>query len=208
MRRNYLRLFARIQELSNELLPAVRPTANYTKGEVLRILAFRLSVHAEIEGFLEQCAVDFATYLAELNNAGKLSTGLCGQIVQHKYWCDYPPKKVSNITTNAAVVVSNVLNSVQAFAAGNNGVTEKDILKLFVPLGMEIGFFSHSWLAAMNDLARARGETAHASWLSGGISQPTPNGERARLIVPLLGLRHLVDEISRIRSIAQVSSSN
>ncbi|GLZ38369.1 HEPN domain-containing protein [Actinokineospora sp. NBRC 105648] len=198
----YRELLSRIRKLSKEFLPKISPTASYRDDQVRQMFAFRLSAHAEMEGFLELCAQELATELAMKNSKGILSKTVAELIVEHKEKCDFPPMSVTKRPKDIQDRVNKALNKVQGEISQNNGVSEKDVLKLFVPLGIDIDGSWHPWLNSMNDVSQARGRVAHRSWVVGGSQIPTPQAERARLVGPLFGMRRLIEEIEVIRAVS------
>ncbi len=195
-------LLKNLRGLSGELLPPVNPTASYSQGEIVRMYAFRLLAHAEIEGYVEDLAEELATALATRNKANRLSAKVTARLLHHTYLADsYPPRSITKRLSpkDSQKAITQSLNSLQAMITSNNGVSEKDVLKLFLPLGVDLSFFDEDWLRAMNELAAARGEVAHRSWItSSTIVQPDPQSERQRLVVPILGLRNLTVECERL----------
>ncbi|WP_285635939.1 HEPN domain-containing protein [Lentzea sp. NBRC 102530] len=170
------------------------------------MFAFRISAHAEIEGFIEYCAETLMTHLATKNNAKTLAYSTQKALLLYKDMNkQFPPQSISFQVPSGGTAdkIRSVLNAVESSIATNNGVSEKDILKLFVPLGVSLNFFEENWLRSMTDLARARGEAAHNSWVSSNtVQQPDPITERSRLVLPLRGIGKLVDELERLRAVA------
>jgi HEPN superfamily RiboL-PSP-like protein len=203
MRPEYLALIRQVRLLSRTLLPPVSPTARYSGSEILQMLAFRLSAHAEVESFLEDCASHLADHYATLNNQNKLSSRVRRLLLHHSGMRDqYPPRSLTApLPTNVGRKITGILNAQIDAIEGNNGLSQKDILKLFVPLGVEISFFNTAWLDSMDRFARSRGDVAHKSWLNPS-RQPEPREERRLLVAPLLGLRDLIEEVARLRALA------
>jgi hypothetical protein len=202
MQREFLALLKRIRRLSVEMLPASSPTARYTHHEVFRMLGFRLLAHAEIEAFLEWCAEDVATLYAAKNNSRTLSPKTQKYLVLHtRLVASYPPRSLSfSIPQDAYKIIKGMLNGHLSMINQNNGASEKDVLKLFVPLGCDSAFFDHRWLASLNALAAARGEVAHnSSLVAAPQRQPTPEGERDLLVQPLVGIRSLVRKLDELK---------
>lgn len=196
----FLALLGHVRECRDRLLPAVNPTASYTDEEVMRMLGFRVLVHAEIESFLESVAIALVdAYNAKLKTAmpqwAREHFDLHGRLVTK-----YPPTTLSySPGTNEKKQITGLLKQHMLVIEGNNGATERDVLKLFVPLGFSIGFFSRDWLQSMTELGRRRGDVAHNPSRSVAI-QPTPEGEKLALVDPIFGLRALAREADRILS--------
>jgi hypothetical protein len=207
VRSEYFEMLRRIRLLRTELLPSTSSTASYTNGDVLRMLGFRLLTHAELEGFFEFCAEDLVDHYSTRLTNGVLSGRMRRHLVLHSQMVDhYPPRSLTfpvGIDSSQDKAIKGILRSHQNIIEGNNGISEKDVLKLFIPLGCETTFYDHSWLASLNALARARGEVAHNSALTPSASaQPTPENERSRLVEPLWGTRALIAELLRLKALA------
>lgn len=194
------------------MLPAESPTARYSQADVFRMLGFRLLAHAEVEQFVEACAEALTLHYAGMINPQRLTTTLSSRtqrmLLLHLCMTDkYPPLSItrprpSPSNKDPLKHILSGLNQHQGVIGGNNGVSEKDILKLFMPLGFDLQFFDHSWLVAMNNLAKSRGEVAHNSFQLSAQAIPTPRGERDLLVLPLFGLRRIVDEVIRLKASA------
>jgi hypothetical protein len=186
-----------LRRISGELLPPVNPLVRYSDGEVLRMFSFRLLAHAEVEGFLESLAEEMVVSLSVKNDMNTLRPIVRERILHHYLLTKgYPPRTLVDLPlgSESQKAIRGVLNNTQNDVEKNNGASEKDVLKLFLPLGVPIAFFDRDWLRSMNDLARARGEVAHNPWsTSVAAQQPSPQDERRRLVRPLWGLKRLAE---------------
>lgn len=192
-------LIRRISFCSKSLLPQSNPKGSYTKAETYRILAFRLFAHAEIEGFIEDCAEALVVALGAANNANHLPPKIKAHLVHHRKMVEhYPPLSLNYSPSNKDQQhIRGLLNNISSSITSNNGVSEKDVLKLFTPLGFPLSWFDTSWLSSMTDIAVARGEVAHRSVDDSISVQPTPADEKRRFVAPLLGLRKLAAEVDK-----------
>lgn len=210
---NLTDLVVKIGRISKELLPKVDPTASYSDRDVMLMCAFRLLAHAEIEGFLEECAEHLRTLYATRNNANTLSKTVSLRLLASASMMDrdrdggYPPRTIRFSSLGAKErqkAINGFLNGHGSRVLQNNGVSEKDVLKLLVPMGFELTFFDPDWLGDMSALTAARGAAAHGGWTNSGVSQqqPTPKGERGLVARALFGLRAVVREVERLESTA------
>ncbi|MGW8811577.1 HEPN domain-containing protein [Gordonia terrae] len=205
MRKAYRSLLETIRDLSNALLPDIDPRSRYADDAILRMFAFRLSAHAELEAFMESCAVEMVEAYARKLQTNSLSVKIQRLLLLHQGMVNtYPPVTLSVRTGYDKEVTNQVkklLAAHQSKIDANNGVSEKDILKLFVPLGVDLSFFETDWLESLNRLASSRGDAAHRSWiLEGARAQPDPRAERELLARPLLGTRNLVNRVETMIS--------
>jgi hypothetical protein len=203
MRSEYRELLKQIRQLAREILPKRNPTARYSREETLRILAFRLFAHAEIEAFLELCAETLRLAYATNNGAGALSRSATYRLIwSSQASLKYPPTSLTKLPKDVGKTINGILKNHENTIDNNHGVSEKDVLKLLVPLGFELSFFDHDWLISMTDLTVARGNAAHNSAMNVGADQPTPDGERQRLVKPLWGLGQVSAEVDRLCSLS------
>jgi hypothetical protein len=189
----YRDLVNRISRSAKALLPAVKPTAKYTEEEVLRVLAFRLLSVAEIEDFLETCASGIVTAMERRQSSTGLPATAKIRLLRHMAMVEkYPPTTLTSAPTSADDTrMGQFLKQHASVIEGNNGASEKDILKLFVPIGFDLQDFDLNWLTSMRELSKRRGETAHKSPATAITIQPDPADERQSFATPLWGLRWL-----------------
>lgn len=198
----------RISALSKSFLP-MDPRPVFSAREEDGMHAFRLLAHAEFERLIEGWAQEMNQQLAVANAHGKLPSEMKLHVLLHFEQArgaqGYPPKQISASrllrpvkNKNSNDRIKAALSAHSSLIDGNNGVSQKDILKLFMPVGVELSWFNrqHSWLDSMDALASARGDVAHGG--VGARTAPTPSGERSMLVQPLSGLRSLSFELRRI----------
>lgn len=102
--------------------------------------------------------------------------------------------------------IKTFLSDHASMIQGNNGATEKDVIKLFSPLGFDLSFFDLNWLESMRVLGVRRGEVAHRSVTYSTTIQSTPEDERRHLAEPLWGLRKLAREADSIMASIKLNS--
>lgn len=127
--------------------------------------AFAVFTHAEIEWYVERICIDFANkVLAEATNDKFSSSTLAlltfaaieplngGQSLSKK-------SGARSLTTR----VGDASAKQRALAEENEGIREKHLSKLFVPLGMNASHIHSAWLADVDSLSSMRGAQAHMS---------------------------------------------
>lgn len=176
-------------------MPFRSPTGSYNSSETLRILAFRLFSHAEIESFLEMCAESIVVAISAKHQGKSLASTKKAQILLHLDMAgSYPPRSINyRPHPKDDDKIKGFLNGHLGIIAQNNGATEKDVIKLLTPIGFELHKLDKVWLASMQLLGKRRGEVAHHSAFS-TTTQPTPEDERAHLVTPLWGLRSVASD--------------
>ncbi|WP_139720874.1 HEPN domain-containing protein [Serinicoccus chungangensis] len=198
----------RLSLLSKHFMPNLNKPV-YTPAEEDAMHAFRLLAHAELERLVEQWAERMNQGLAKANARG-LPVLVAHQVLLHfdqSQQNGYPPRHVSAQRVMRQVGrkmpkdrIVSALNAHSSLIERNNGVSQKDLLKLFLPIGVDMSWFNkeHKWLDAMDALASARGEVAHGGL--GVRTAPTPKSERSLLVEPVVGLRRLGGELRRLNS--------
>nr|WP_284289244.1 hypothetical protein [Angustibacter aerolatus] len=139
MRTRFGSLLLAIHNL-NDVLPARSATAAYSDEAIQRIYAYRLLAHAELEGFLEGLATEIVDEFSHKYKTAGLSRSTLERLHHHLALVEsYPPRTLSWSpgTAKGKGPIPGLLNTVQAMIDANNGVSEKDVLKLFVPLGFQ-----------------------------------------------------------------------
>src|SRR6266545_778328 len=194
-------LLKEISKLSRMFLPSPNPTGRYSDYEIACMLAFRILSYAEIESILEEWASELLNDLATRNKAGLLSRRIQRRILLHMDMViKYPPRSLTpSLVADPQKKISGFLAHHSSVIGANNGASEKDVIKMFVPLGVDLHSFDSRWLTSLRDLSTARGAVAHNPWMNVGIEEsPTPEGERQRLVDPIIGLRTLKNHIESV----------
>ncbi|WP_217382691.1 hypothetical protein [Streptomyces sp. NK08203] len=174
------------------LLPEETPRNLYARDKQDSMLGYRLLCHAEMEGFLEALV---RLVMEEVWDTAKKTSAItpAGQaMIDFKDRCEFPPKSLRKTPTAPLDRLKGIANDVLNRASKNNGVTEKDILNLFLPLGINPDDLDVSWLEVMSDFGRSRGDVAHNSWENHTQYDTTPANEKDAVGYCLLGLTALV----------------
>ena len=171
----YLELVREIHELRLYLLPeAFDPSGDYTQEELVKALAFRVLAHAELESYMEDRAFDVAKAAANAWKHEKIpSCTLMGLLAFSGRSMEAPPETIKpddeNRTRewNDRIHLSNKIEiAMKSFAymiKNNNGIKEKNILGLLLPIGVDANTLDHTWLVAMDNFGIKRGDAAHRS---------------------------------------------
>jgi hypothetical protein len=174
------------------LLPQQTPTNLYTQQEQDRMLGYRLLCHAELEGFFEALtllAVDEvwpkAKRLQQISPAAQ-------DMIDYRERVLYPPKKVTLQNQAAIRILEEAVQDLTNKVSKNMGITEKDILKLFLPFGFDPSSLNHTWLAALDFLGEFRGDVAHNPWENATYAETTPAAEKKAVQDVLDGVPDLI----------------
>jgi hypothetical protein len=183
--REYLRLIKRLGQLE-KLLPAPSATGTYSLEEQDRIRAFRVLAHAECESFIEKIA---AAAVARAEKEWKRSSKATSvmRAVAHAFCRD---RQVSAKHTR----YDHGLKQFREVIKKNNGLKEKNLCAIFLPLGLDETVLNVTWLQVMDTFGHERGIVAHGS--VGVVMLLDPKNEKARLAQVISGLA-TVDEVLR-----------
>jgi hypothetical protein len=159
--RRLRRVITRIGVLEDHFLPKVFSlSGQYTKRQRDHTKAYLVLVHAELESYFE----DRARYIADRaqerwNNHGECTPALSRMLVYH-HSCEkdeLEPASAQAVTKAVNYFENNVLDK-------NHGVSPKHIRAMLLPLGIEHDDFDSQLTLALEQLARKRGQFAHASF--------------------------------------------
>lgn len=114
-------------------------------------------IHAEIENYFE--SIGLKSLDAYVNNSlskrvrNKIKYALV--VYNHKSYEGAPEDIVARID----IAIRTYKTSIQQ----NNGIKEKDILKILLPVGYPFSELDNTWLATLNSFGAFRGKLIHAS---------------------------------------------
>lgn len=192
--KRFQRLVTRLAVLEKHLLPAqFSPTGRYSVREVDLARAYVLLAHAEIEAYFEDRAqgrVDRA-YDAWQNRQ------VCSSLLSRLVMYHEARAKSWDVTTVSTQTVAKAVNFYVSELRGNHGIKEKNLLSMFLPLGLKHGDFDASLLATLNSFGFLRGKLAHESIKT---HQPIdPKNERDKI------RQHILPELRKLdRKISQL----
>lgn len=160
--RRLRQLISRITFLENNILPEERIDGNYTRKEQDLTKSFILLVHAEIEAFIEDRAKEKMNQaLLNWNSTRRKSNCLKSVLAFSGNELNFNEDSNSkNIQYRINKTVAHYMSSV---VDKNHGVKEKNILKILLPLGIEINEIDQTWLGIMESFGSTRGNIAHNS---------------------------------------------
>ncbi|MGO4710505.1 HEPN domain-containing protein [Chryseobacterium sp. 2TAF14] len=160
--RKLKQLETRIGFLEREILPAARTDGNYTKKEKDLIKSFILLCHAEIEFFIEDIAKEkIQVSLRNWNSTRNKSNCLKSVLAFIGNEINFDNDSNGKILTHRMNrIVAHYFSSV---IDKNHGIKEANILKVLLPLGIELHEIDVTWLSTMNSFGATRGLFAHSS---------------------------------------------
>jgi hypothetical protein len=177
------RLLTRLDKLERHLLPSdFSLTGRYAPRQHDYTKAFLLLVHAELESYFE----DRARTLAALAESQYKRKGICTPVLSHLLVYHHASEK-DELGPVSQEAVRRAINYYQRHLETNHGIKEKNLLTIFLPLGLDHAALDNQLVTACNQLSQKRGEYAHASFKT--HQQVDPKTERDNIrknIIPEL----------------------
>lgn len=168
-------LSRRLVRLESRFLPPFSPIGRYSDAEYDRVRGYLLLCHAEIESYLEEHSVGAAERsLQRWRQSKKVNLCLAALLLHHDQI------ETGGQNTMEAHLHAAVKKHVQSVRKTNHGIKEKDVFKMFVPIGIDKSEFSTTLLAELDTLGSARGSVAHSS-AKGVMAPPDPKTTRDQI---------------------------
>lgn len=160
-------LNTQVDQLEKRLIPKIRPTGKYTPRENDLIRSYRLLVHAEFESYFEDRAIEIADRsLAEFLKSGRTNIVIAALMAFSPLTPQSPPSslnKISQIEIPVARVQKIVGHFRKSIREGNHGIKEKNIISIFLPIGLPVAALDPTFLNTLNSYGASRGASAHQS---------------------------------------------
>ncbi|NEU29170.1 hypothetical protein GN156_00030 [bacterium LRH843] len=181
----------RLDDLEINLLEGIKTKdiSDLTESEQDLARAFRVLSHAEIEAYFEDSATILLNYAKEKWNTHKEVNITIAALFAHyeKIEANLP------LGTKINQIVSRFQRS---RIDQNHGIKEENLVKLFIPLGIDKENFDVAWLSTINSYGKDRGKTAHTA---AKTQQPIDvNTELRTLEYILEGIEQLDNQIKSI----------
>jgi hypothetical protein len=187
------RLLTRLDKLESHFLPAVFSlTGRYSPQQHDYTRAFLLLVHAELESYFEDRARNLVTLAqAQYQRKGVCTPVLSRLIVYHQATKD-------ELGPVSMIAVGKAMNYYLDHLDKNHGIKEKNLLTIFLPLGIGHADLDAQLVTACNQLAQKRGQFAHASFKT--HQQVDPKTERDNIRKNILPeLKNLETQLKKLR---------
>jgi hypothetical protein len=157
-------LQSRVSELRNRFLPvSFSQSGDYSETELDNARAFRVLVHAELEHFFEERAVEIADRAFRLfkttSRPSRPIVHLLSNIVGEQHGL---PTKLGTQTT-ALSVTGKVVAQYKHGITKNNGIRIPNILQILLPIGILETEIDNAWLSTTDGFGAKRGTTAHSA---------------------------------------------
>lgn len=189
-------------QLRAALLPrAFDPTGTYGNSTQvhLRTASFRVLAHAEIESFIEERASELFGLAWDLwHRHREPSLALTCLISFSGVPTSPPPETVgqadSKFYVDVAVPLQKVNDAWRRSLRSNNGIKEKNVLALFLPVGIAHDALDQTLLNDLSSFGQLRGDIAHNS-ATGVTTLFDPKTEFDRVSTLIAGLATLDETV-------------
>ncbi len=183
--RRFCNLRSRVSEIERHFMPSTRTSGDYTRKECDQMRAYRLLVHAEIESFLEDRAIEVLDRAySQYQKSKKPNTPLIAVLTYSDLASQGTPKKAveGHDTCNARLskACSHFKRKTQHH---NNGIKEENVLPLLLPVGLEVAEIDTTLLNTLNSFGRGRGDVAHRSGKTKQMIDPVTEKATATLLI-------------------------
>lgn len=134
------------------------------------IRAYCVLFHAEIEAYVEDIAKDGIEYSKALLRDKNVANGVLFSLVagMHDVFGDQIISGDDRLSASRSLKPKSKLEWVDLcgkqghqIIASNHGIKEENIVRMFRPLGVDLGALDALWLAEMTQMGAARGNIAH-----------------------------------------------
>ena len=196
-------LRTRIRQLRNHFLPRrFDPTGSYSERQFDRARAFRLLAHAEIESYLELVSFETANKAYDAwQSRGIITEPLISMVAfTETPLGKVPETKPGTGKADLQTRIEKSRNSLTKYSrAQNNGIRERNILRLLLPVGIREADLDSIWLSTIDSFGKDRGETAHKS--NRVSNPPDPKNEFDKVDQIVKGLTGIDRKLLAFRSL-------
>lgn len=156
--------------LLRKTLIKVDATGSYSGAAYVKARGFVVLAHGVIEGYLEGIALEVVDgAIKRFMSDDKARTALLALLL---YGHDGPvPDTFSGGPWGVRAALKTSRQRLRDWTEANNGIKEKDVLRLLLPTGLKESDMGSVWLAAMSELGELRGRVAHKG-VPPGASHP------------------------------------
>ncbi len=152
----------RIKNIEKNLYVESKIDFNYTEEEIDRLRGYILLVHAEIEAFLEDRAIETLNRAIEDWKKNNKYNIVLVSLIFHMQ------KKIENIEKkNIKNLESGIYYFLKQYKKNviekNHGIKKDNILSILSPIGLTENDIDETWLNTMESFGLLRGEIAHSS---------------------------------------------
>jgi len=184
--RRFKQLESAIKTL-NKMLPTINVDGKYTIQQQIAIKAYRLLCHAEVEAYIEDIADQCIQSVYLKWQSSKKSSSVLIHLFAMEGW-SVEKKATKNTDTRLGMLISIYRQRIK----DNNGIKEKNIQALFLPLGVDLDPIN-TLIIDLDTFGSARGAIAHTAMKTHSILDP--GVEQVRVAQIISGLEVLDSQV-------------
>ena len=189
----------RLTELRWHFLPKrFQTTGVYSDRQYDRVRAYVLLCHAELEACLEDIVNQAAD---DAFGAWCVDRRPCRLLLSLAAYtsADGPPRELPAAgPPDLKVRLDTARKLLSQTIHSNNGIRERNVLSLLLPIGVQETDFPTGWLAGIDSFGRRRGETAHQA--SRTTMVPDPQNELQTVAELAAGLATIDEVVLHLRT--------
>ena len=180
----YIGLQSRLSKLRRVYLPhTFSPTGSYSDSVYEKVRAYKVLAHAEMEYYFEEVALAIAkkSYV-RWKSSNKASTPLLSLVAYYEGQFSPPPNTHDGNNSDKDLnwrIDTAYTNYNKMIRSNNHGIKEKNVLSIFLPIGVKVSDIDESMLLALENFGSERGIIAHSTRTSTLI---TPDDALASVI--------------------------
>ena len=153
------------------------PVGLYNDETYEKVAAYTLLIHAEIEHYFEEVALSIAQTAFKKWDANKTASRTLVALTAYdeKQFKSIPESTndKNNILEDLEFRIKHSFHAYVAYVrAKNHGIKERNILALFLPIGLMIDDFDNNLLIALDNFGTSRGSIAHSTKAKQQITPP------------------------------------
>lgn len=187
-----------IDELRRKLV-RIDPAGSYSELAYLKARAFVLLSHGALEEYIERVCIDVADAAITAFNVDERPRRTIITLLH--YGANSDPSSVSaNGPWQIREALKQSRRQLLLWRESNNGIKEKDVLRLLLPVGLKESDMGAAWLQAMSDLGSLRGRVAHHGHRTGAKTPVDPGDALATVAAVLPTLCRLDAKLAGFRA--------
>lgn len=162
----------------------VNATGSYPASAYVKARGFVVLAHGVIEGYVEGIALEVVDgAIKGFESDDKARTALLALLL---YGHDGSvPDAFSGGPWGVRAALKTSRQRLRDWTEANNGIKEKDVLRLLLPTGLKESDMGSTWLTAMSELGELRGRVAHKG-VPPGASHPVDPKDAADSVEKVL----------------------
>jgi hypothetical protein len=176
-----------VQELEERFID-LRPASDYQPADYLDSRAFVVLVHGVVEDYLEGIVLEVADSALRGFAADSIPRSTLLALLAHTPSATArPPEQRGGGPWLVRDAISKARDALVTTTRDNQGIKERHVLSLVLPVGIKESDLSTTWLSYMTDLGEVRGRVAHSGRPRPGASTPLDPGDAlkaGRFVLP------------------------